>query len=321
MHKLLLVPLATAMFVFTSQTSSGKDLEVQRAEDVAAIAYEDVNFEYSHQRFLKEFRGAMKLDHADGSMGVTHYGILVNNKQTDLVGLIFRGDHLMSLLFTYQKDRIELLGGYDNLWEGAVKRFGSPTRKEQNAFVWNFPAIDRTVKAIAHDQMWTLAIERTSIHNQLQAEKQNSAAEPGQAPEAAAATKPVVRASEEQSSQTVETKEGWVFWKPTPEEQAEMEAEARVQLHRSGSSNVRDNRRSSRTRSRSFTGQRASSSYSSRHPSTGIASEMRRYIELGKKKYPTRAEIREYLLLDARLSVRSGKMTIRQFEEFTGEEY
>ena len=46
-----------------------------------------------------------------------------------------------------------------------------------------------------------------------------------------------------------------------------------------------------------------------------------RYVELGEKRYPSREEVEEYLILDARLSVQRGLSTEQDFEEWTGQPY
>ena len=46
-----------------------------------------------------------------------------------------------------------------------------------------------------------------------------------------------------------------------------------------------------------------------------------RFREIGNKINPTQAELREYLMLDARFSVEEGQMTVNDFEQWTGETY
>ena len=46
-----------------------------------------------------------------------------------------------------------------------------------------------------------------------------------------------------------------------------------------------------------------------------------RQRELGQKYYPTQNEIREYLILDARQSVREGAISASAFEQWTGEKF
>ena len=54
----------------------------------------------------------------------------------------------------------------------------------------------------------------------------------------------------------------------------------------------------------------------------GVApSQLRRAVELGYKPNPTKEDIRELLLLDARVAVQKGLMTPEQFEEYTGQPY
>jgi hypothetical protein len=50
-------------------------------------------------------------------------------------------------------------------------------------------------------------------------------------------------------------------------------------------------------------------------------SQLRRYVELGYKPNPTNEDIRELLLLDARVAVQKGLMTPEQYEEYTGQPY
>jgi hypothetical protein len=46
-----------------------------------------------------------------------------------------------------------------------------------------------------------------------------------------------------------------------------------------------------------------------------------RHHQLGEQRNPSQAELREYLMLDARLSVKEGQMSVSDFERWTGERY
>lgn len=51
------------------------------------------------------------------------------------------------------------------------------------------------------------------------------------------------------------------------------------------------------------------------------AHEYARHADLGYKRYPSKDEIREILILDARLAVKEGTMSVTAFERWTGEKY
>ena len=56
-------------------------------------------------------------------------------------------------------------------------------------------------------------------------------------------------------------------------------------------------------------------------PYPSYQSQVRRHAELGNKPHPSQSELREYLILDARLSVQEGQMTPSEFEQWTGEAF
>lgn len=52
-----------------------------------------------------------------------------------------------------------------------------------------------------------------------------------------------------------------------------------------------------------------------------LAAERARYAELGDKSFPSRSELREFLLMDGRLGVAEGEWSASDFEEYTGDKY
>lgn len=56
-------------------------------------------------------------------------------------------------------------------------------------------------------------------------------------------------------------------------------------------------------------------------PQSEYGRESAHHAELGQKMYPTKEELREYLLLDGRLSVKEGQMSVQDYERYTGQKY
>jgi hypothetical protein len=211
------ISIAISMLVLLATTScapAAQKLETERLQRVAALGYENIDFNVTRSQFLKEFRGAMKVAHADEPLGVTYFALQGAEDATDVIGFVFLNDQLMTLLFAHQESRINQLGGVDALMNGAIERFGTPTKKLENGAVWSFPTVDRKIVAVFDKGMWTQSIDRTSVIEELQATKKQLASAPSEL------LKP------DQASTKSEVKEGWVYWQPTAAEWAEIEAEA-----------------------------------------------------------------------------------------------
>jgi len=224
MRNILIAFSALFFLALTSYTSAenkpttvGKDIANEKLQQIAAIGYDNIDFTVSRLQFVKEFRGAMEIANDDEAMGVTHYGIQGLENDYDIVGFMFLDDQLMSLLFTYQEDKVHQLGGVSTLKAKVRKKFGTPTNEKETSDIWLFPTVDRKVVGVSHDKMWTLGIHRTSLSKTLEAAKLKIAS--------------VQNVPSEQADQNPEVeklKEGWVYWQPTAAERAEMETEAKA---------------------------------------------------------------------------------------------
>lgn len=58
-----------------------------------------------------------------------------------------------------------------------------------------------------------------------------------------------------------------------------------------------------------------------RSSTSDYAADAARQMELGEKRYPTRRELREYLIPDARQAVREGSTSDADYERWTGEAF
>src|SRR6185437_5626121 len=64
-----------------------------------------------------------------------------------------------------------------------------------------------------------------------------------------------------------------------------------------------------------------SSTWSPPSTKSNYATDEARIQQLGEKRYATQSEIREYLNLDAKQSVREGAMSKSDFEQYTGQAF
>lgn len=197
-------------------TEQGEQLPSQLAD----IRYGDVDFGFPRASFLQTYRGAIQVPNADDTLGVSHYALQGDKVGADVIGVVYFGDDLMNLLFTYQQDRIAELGGVKALQANAIKRFGPPTAESQLGTIWSFPDADRKIVANSQPGMWTLYVERPSLTERLSAAKKLASRPKSEANPPSVVTDP--------------PKSGWVYWQPTAAERAELEQESRSYSNRRG---------------------------------------------------------------------------------------
>ncbi|MCO6046770.1 hypothetical protein NG895_22970 [Aeoliella sp. ICT_H6.2] len=232
----LAIVLALPFLLLSSSTGCAPESGMASpppADPIAAIGYEDVDFDVTHSEFRQAYRGAVDATEDNAEHGVAHYAIQDHGSKQSVVGFQFLDEQLMSIITSHFGDRIAELGGVDTLMQQTVDRFGAPHKVEGERSIWTFPNSDRTITATSPDGMWVLAIERTSLKEQLQ-DKIASAIAQQIVPESTPASEDnelKLTGSDDNESEEVakseeeEPQNGWVFWKPTAEDLAEIEAE------------------------------------------------------------------------------------------------
>lgn len=243
MHKSAIV-LLLFLILLTTACVPGSDTKTTVPLDpIASIGYEDINFDTTCSQFKQLYRGATMVNNAENTEhGIVQFAIQDHGLQESIVTFQFMGEQLMSIIFSHLPNHVMALGGIDALMKQTVAKFGTPTKSDQKSTRWIFPQEDRTITATTVDGMWVLGIERTSLGEQLQNKRFSAAKKkighestPTDGREGVAlSTSYSVEPTRNDVAKEPAPQSGWIFWKPTPEELAEIEAELAAERRASG---------------------------------------------------------------------------------------